>query len=61
MQAAIEAGELDPRRLKSYTKLQSEQARNAKSLRELRHDSRKRGQFYKSVISAKKQRKQSDN
>ena len=38
--------------LKSYFKLQSEQARNAKSLRERRHESRKQGQYFKSVLSA---------
>ena len=54
VQAAIDEGELDPRRLKSFLKLQSEQARNARSLREERHESRKLGKFYKSVVSAKR-------
>ena len=54
VRTAIESGELDPRRLKSYFKLQSEQARNAKSLRERRHESRKQGQYFKSVLSAKR-------
>lgn len=57
VQSAIEAGRLDPRRLTSYRKLQSEQARNSQSLREQRHQSRKRGQFYKSVISEKRHRR----
>ena len=53
VRVAIESGELSPRCLRSplclrsYLKLQAEQARNSKSLRELRHDSRKQGQFYK--------------
>ena len=54
VQESIESGELDQRRLKNYRKLQSEQARNAQSLREQRHRSRKRGQFYKSVIASKR-------
>jgi ribosome biogenesis GTPase len=54
VQASIESGELDERRLKNYRKLQSEQARNAQTLREQRHESRKRGQFYKSVIASKR-------
>ena len=58
VQAAVDSGELDPRRLKNYFKLQSEQARNSKSLRELRHESRTRGRFYKSVLSSKQRRQQ---
>ena len=54
VQASIESGQLDSRRLANYRKLQSEQARNAKSLREQRYDSRKMGQFYKSVLSSKR-------
>lgn len=54
--ASIEEGELDARRLKSYRKLQSEQARNAQSLHERRDRSRKLGQFYKSVIASKRER-----
>lgn len=60
VQAAIESGDLDQRRLASYRKLQAEQARNAKSLHELHYESRKRGQFYKSVISSKQQSRQGD-
>ena len=56
VQAAIDAGELDLRRLKSFAKLQSEQARNARSLREQRHESRKLGKFYKSVQKSKRDR-----
>ncbi len=47
--AAVEAGELDARRLKSFLKLRSEQARNAESLAERREKDRKLGKFYKSV------------
>jgi ribosome biogenesis GTPase len=57
---AIEKGQLDARRLTSFRKLQSEQARNARSIRELRHESRKRGQFYKSVVAARRDRRQRD-
>jgi ribosome biogenesis GTPase len=57
VQASIESGGLDSRRLTNYRKLQSEQARNAKSLREQRYDSRKLGQFYKSVQSSKGHRR----
>tara|TARA_R110002049_G_scaffold2750_2_gene21504 strand:- start:308585 stop:309625 length:1041 start_codon:yes stop_codon:yes gene_type:complete len=53
---AIESGELEPRRLKSYFKLQAEQARNAKSIHQRRQDSRKLGQYYKTVQSAKRRR-----
>ncbi len=57
IQAAIESGDLDPRRFRSYLKLRSEQARNAKSIRERRQDSRKQGQLYKSIQSARRQRR----
>jgi ribosome biogenesis GTPase len=61
VRAAIESGNLDPRRLKNFLKLASEQARNAKSLRQLRHESRKQGQFYKSVLSTKRQQRYGDD
>lgn len=57
VRAALESGELDRRRLSSYRKLQSEQARNARSLHERRSLSRKQGQYYKSVIAAKQRSK----
>lgn len=60
VQAAVESGTLDDRRFRSYLKLISEQAHNAKSLRQRRYESRKQGQFYKSVMSAKRQKKQGD-
>ena len=61
VQAAIDAGLLDPRRLKSYRKLQSEQARNSQSLRQQRHDSRKRGQMYKTIQATKRRLKGDDD
>ena len=57
VRAAVESGTLDSRRLRSYFKLASEQAHNAKSLRQRRYESRKQGQFYKSVQLAKRQRR----
>lgn len=60
VQESIERGDLSPRRLKNYLKLQSEQARNSQSLRERRQESRKLGKFYKSV-QASKQRYQNRN
>ena len=57
---AIEQGQLDERRLNSFRKLQSEQARNTRSLREQRHQSKRQGQFYKSVIAEKRNRRGND-
>ncbi|MEM9644732.1 MAG: hypothetical protein AAF989_07050, partial [Planctomycetota bacterium] len=53
---AIQAGDLKPRRLQSFRKLQSEQARNAQSLHERRNQDRKQGQMYKSIQSSKRKR-----
>lgn len=47
--AAVEAGELDGRRLRSFLKLRSEQERNSESMAERREKDRKQGKFYKSV------------
>lgn len=58
---AIDQGELSPRRLRNFLKLQSEQSRNAQSLRERRHESRKLGQFYKTVQAAQRRRKLGEN
>ncbi len=60
VEEAIERGELSPRRLKNYQKLQAEQARNAQSLHERRQESRKLGQFYKSVMASKKRHRNPD-
>ncbi len=61
VRAAIDAGDLDPRRLKSYRKLLNEQARNSQSLRERRDESRRLGQYYKAVQSSKRERQQGDS
>ncbi len=58
IQAAIEDGSLDPRRLKNYRKLQAEQSRNSQTLQERREQSRKLGQHYKSVQRAKRKLKE---
>ncbi|TWU20888.1 ribosome small subunit-dependent GTPase A [Bythopirellula polymerisocia] len=58
--AAIELGELDSRRLKNYFKLLAEQERNAQSLHERHQESRRQGQFYKSVIASKRRRRGED-
>lgn len=60
VQEAIERGELSARRLKNYQKLQSEQARNSQSLHERRQESRKLGQFYKSVMASKRRQRNPD-
>jgi ribosome biogenesis GTPase len=57
VRGAIENGSLDARRLKNYRKLQAEQARNTRSLQERRQESRKQGQFLKSVLASKKRRR----
>ena len=54
VELAVEAGDLDPRRLRSFLKLQSEQSRNSQTLAERRAKSREQGRFYKSVIQSKK-------
>ncbi len=55
--AAAEAGQLDARRLRSFRKLNAEQARNAMTLATRRERDRKTGKFYKSVIEEKKRRR----
>ncbi len=57
IQGAIESGQLEPRRLRSYRKLQAEQARNAKSLSQRRDEFRKQGKLYKSIQNEKKSRR----
>jgi ribosome biogenesis GTPase len=57
VEAAVESGELDPRRLTNYLKLQSEQARNSASLAQRREKDRKLGKFYKQIISEKQNRR----
>lgn len=48
--AAIESGELDPRRFANYQKLLAEQAFNSRSLAERRDRDRKMGRFFNSVL-----------
>ena len=55
--AAVQAGELDARRLTNYLKLHAEQARNAQSLRERRQNDRKLGRMYKSIIASKREKR----
>lgn len=52
--AAIEAGDLDPRRFANFQKLNAEQAHNSRSLAERRERSRKMGRLGKSVLKAKR-------
>ncbi|MGD9633176.1 MAG: ribosome small subunit-dependent GTPase A [Pirellulales bacterium] len=52
--AAIESGELDPRRFANYQKLNAEQAHNSRSLAERRERDRKMGRFFKSVLKDKR-------
>jgi ribosome biogenesis GTPase len=54
---ALEAGDLDERRMENYFKLQREQARNSASLAEKRSKSKEFGKFIKSVQSESRHRK----
>lgn len=51
VRAAVEAGELDNRRLANYRKLLREQAFNDATLAEKREKDRKLGRFYRSVLA----------
>ena len=53
MRAAIEAGEVDARRLESYLKLMREQAFNQATLAERRAQEREFGRYVKSVMKSK--------
>lgn len=55
--AAIQRGDLEHRRLDNYDKLLREQARNSESLAQKRTKDKNLGRFYKSVIKESKQRK----
>jgi ribosome biogenesis GTPase len=57
VQAAVEAGALDPARLARWMKLAREDARNSASLAEARARQRAQGRFFKSVRREIKQRK----
>ncbi|WGL16110.1 ribosome small subunit-dependent GTPase A [Microbulbifer bruguierae] len=50
VQAAIESGELDERRLRNWQKLEREVARNSKTLAETRADDRAFSQFVRKVV-----------
>lgn len=56
--AAVESGELDQRRFRSFMKLNAEQAHNSRSLAERRERDRKTGRFYKTVIADKQRRRE---
>lgn len=54
---ALASGELDERRFMSFRKLNAEQKHNSRSLAERRNRDRKNGRMYKSIITAKRQRR----
>lgn len=57
VQAAIQAGDLELRRLQSYRKLQREQAHNAASLAEKHANEQRFGRLIKSIQSAQRKEK----
>ncbi|WED24909.1 ribosome small subunit-dependent GTPase A [Vibrio sp. JC009] len=57
VQAAIESGEVDIRRVNNYFKLLREQARNGATLAELHEKNRKFGKFVKTVTAETRMRK----
>jgi len=57
VRSAIESGDLDEDRFKSFQKLQRETVRNEMSLAERRKKDKDLGKFYKSVIQSKKDRR----
>ena len=57
VQAAVESGRIDARRLSNYHKLMREQAFNEATLAEKREKDRKLGRYYRSVLSDKKRMK----
>ena len=56
-QAAIDAGRLDPQRLKRFRKLLSEDRRNSETIAERRARDRTTGALYKSILEEKQQLK----
>jgi len=52
--AAIESGELDPRRFANFQKLSAEQAHNSRSLAERHERDRKMGRMIKSILKEKR-------
>lgn len=57
VRAAIDAGTLDPERLKRFRKLLSEERRNSESIAERRARDRSTGVLYKSILSGKQKLK----
>lgn len=55
--AALESGEIDERRVTSFKKLLAEQAHNSRSLAERRDRDRKTGKLYKSIQAVKRHRR----
>lgn len=60
VRAAIDAGELDQRRLERFRKLQAEDRRNSETVAERRARDRNLGQLYKSIQSGKRRIKGGD-
>jgi ribosome biogenesis GTPase len=52
--AAIESGDLDPRRFASFQKLNAEQAHNSRTLAERRERDQKMGRYFNSVLKQKR-------
>ena len=59
--AAVDSGDLELRRLRSFLKLQAEQERNSGSIAQRRDKERKLGKFYKSVIEHKRRKRDGDS
>lgn len=59
VEAAVESGELDSRRVRSFLKLNAEQEHNGRLLTERRQLDRKFGRMYKSIIQEKQRRRDS--
>lgn len=51
--AAVESGDLDPRRFANFQKLLAEQAHNSRTLAERHERDRKMGRYFKSVLETK--------
>lgn len=56
--AAIESGELDPRRFANFQKLSAEQAHNSRSLAERHERDRKMGRMIKSILKEKRRQRE---
>ena len=57
MEAAVEAGDLDPDRLLSFHKLEREAARFSRARHEQRAEDKQFGRMIKKVLKAKKDRR----